>query len=102
MKILCICNQGENRSKTTAELLSKTGKYSVKYEGFHSDKFRPALLNWADKIIVYEEEHEELLKQYGMKYWGISLNLHIPDKYYYGQNELIKLLKAGLRNFQLL
>jgi hypothetical protein len=32
-------NQGENRSRTTAEVLSAVGKYKVKYDGFYKDKF---------------------------------------------------------------
>ena len=84
MNILCICNQGENRSRTTAEILSALGKYEVKFDGFYKDKynetskqrdvFNPKNLEWANKIIVYEDVHEELLKKYGYSYWkGLEL-----------------------------
>lgn len=39
MNILCICNQGENRSRTTAEILSAMKKYEVRFDGFFRDKY---------------------------------------------------------------
>jgi hypothetical protein len=67
MKILCICNQGENRSRTAAKILLDRG-YEARHDGFYKDKFNDELkkrevfcvdnLTWADKIIVFEENHE--------------------------------------------
>ena len=112
MNILCICNQGENRSRTTAEILSALGKYEVKFDGFYKDKynedskqreiFNPKNLEWANKIIVYEDVHEELLKKYGYSYWGKSYNFGIEDMYHYNQKNLILILKSKLKHFELL
>ena len=111
MKILCICNQGENRSRTTARMLNESGKHIARYDGFYKEnfdsaksewiKFDESNLEWAEKIIVYEPKHESCLKKYGWWYWGKSYNLNIPDIYTYDQIELInivieKLVKYGI------
>ena len=112
MNILCICNQGENRSRTTAEILSALDKYEVKFDGFYKDKynedskqreiFNPKNLEWANKIIVYEDVHEELLKKYGYSYWGNSYNFDIEDMYHYNQKSLIMIIKAKLKHYEFL
>ena len=112
MKILCICNQGENRSRTTAEILMALARYDVKYDGFYKDrlkdvskqreKFDPQNLDWADKIIVFEEIHEDLLKKYGYSYWGKSFNLNIEDMYHYNQKSLIVIIKGKLMHYEFL
>jgi predicted protein tyrosine phosphatase len=109
MKILCICNQGENRSRTAAEMLSQKTQYEVRYDGFFKDrfeevektreKFDSSNLDWADKIIVFEESHEDLLKKYGFTYWGKSYNFHIDDYYHYNQDSLKKILQAKFRQY---
>ena len=55
-KILFICNQGENRSRTAAGILEGKG-YAVKYDGFHCGSFNPINLEWADRIVVFEDDH---------------------------------------------
>jgi hypothetical protein len=112
MNILCICNQGENRSRTTADILSALGKYEVKFDGFFRDKyneqtkqrdvFNPKNLEWANKIIVFEDHHEELLKKYGYAYWGKSYNFNIEDLYHYNQSSLKEIIKVKLKFYSLL
>lgn len=112
MKILCICNQGENRSRTAAEMLNTSGKHESKYDGFYKDKvnegtgkrdvFNKNNLEWADKIVVFEENHEELLKKYGYAFWGKSYNFQIEDLYHYNQNSLRKLIMEKLKQYELI
>jgi hypothetical protein len=112
MNILCICNQGENRSRTTAEILTAVGKYKVKYDGFYKDKynestkqrdiFDPKNLEWANKIIVFEDVHEDMLKKYGYSYWGKSYNFGIEDMYHYNQKSLILIIKEKLKHYEFL
>jgi predicted protein tyrosine phosphatase len=111
-KILCICNQGENRSRTTAEILASTGKYEARYDGFYKNRdeeastkrevFNPRNLDWANKIIVFEDIHEDLLKKYGYSYWGKSYNFNIADLYYYNQSSLVKIIKTKLNLYEFL
>jgi predicted protein tyrosine phosphatase len=110
MKILCICNQGENRSRTTADILSAKG-HVVKYDGFFKDRFNEELnkqevfcvenLQWADKVIIFEEHHEDLLKKYGYSFWGKSYNLDIEDMYHYNQESLKKKIIEKLKFFDI-
>lgn len=110
MRILCICNQGENRSRTAADILLSKG-HETKYDGFFKDVFSEILnkrdvfckenLNWAEKIIVFEENHEEILKKYGYQYCGKSYNLNIEDLYYYNQDSLKKIIVEKLKYFGL-
>jgi len=112
MKILCICNQGENRSKTTALLLKQNKKHEARYDGFYKEryhekdkrweKFDPANLDWAERIIVFEDIHEDELKKIDYTYWGKSVNFDIPDKYYFNQPELIKIINEKIDLFDLL
>jgi len=112
MKILCICNQGENRSRTTARILNESGKHIAKYDGFYKRNFDSAKskwikfdefnLEWAEKIIVYEDKHESCLKKYGYRYWGKSYNLNIPDIYTYDQIKLIDIVMEKLMNYEII
>lgn len=84
----------------------------MQYDGFHKEKYNTkkrkwekfdvALLDWAEKIIVYEEEHEAILRQYGYSYWGKSYNLEIPDLYFYNQTALVELVQQKLGQLNLL
>ncbi len=111
MKILCICNQGENRSKTTALLLKENKNYDTRYDGFYKEiyiktdqkleTFDPGNLKWAEKIIVFEDRHEDELKKFDYIYWGKSINFNIPDIYYFNQRELVKLIKEKIDLYDL-
>jgi predicted protein tyrosine phosphatase len=111
VKILCICNQGENRSRTAADILSAKG-HDAMYDGFFKDRFNHELnkqevfcvenLQWAKKIIIFEEHHEDLLKKYGYSFWGKSYNLDIEDMYHYNQKSLIEIIKRKLKQYEFL
>ena len=97
MKVLFLCNQGENRSRTAAEIFSK--KYETKYAGLYSfDKSKlltDELLNWCDAILVMQKEHIEYLAENKPAYYLEKrvVNLEVPDIYDYNNEELIKILK---------
>ncbi|MFA5406318.1 MAG: phosphotyrosine protein phosphatase [Candidatus Nanoarchaeia archaeon] len=101
MKLLFVCNVGENRSRTAAELFSK--EHETKHAGAYEGKARltSELLDWADVIFVMEEhqrEHiaSEFTKQYISKR---IINLEIPDVYKYNQPELITILKKKVNKW---
>ena len=112
VKILCICNQGENRSRTVFDILSANAGYVLKYDGFYKEKFNeasnqmeefdPRNLEWADKIIVFEVSHEDLLKKFGYQYWSKSYNLDVPDLYSYSQQKLKEIIESKLRQYNFL
>lgn len=94
MKVLFICNQNENRSKT-AERLFKN-KYQTKSAGlFNGNPVTKNQLNWADLIIVMEEhQRSELAKRFPIEYMKKQIiSLNIPDIYKLNQPELKNILK---------
>jgi len=96
MNILFICNQGENRSKTASEIwVTMHPQHQVKYTGFYNN-FDADLLNWADKIIVFERQHEDELKLRDYRYWGKCYNIAVDDLYPYNSSKLKALLHEKL------
>ncbi|MBN1386564.1 phosphotyrosine protein phosphatase [Candidatus Woesearchaeota archaeon] len=94
MKVLFICNQNENRSKTAEEVLRK--KYSTKSAGlFNNNPVSKEELEWADMIAVMEDhQREEIGKRFPKIYLKKKIiSLDIPDIYHHNQPELIKILK---------
>lgn len=94
MKILFICNQNENRSKTAEQLFRD--KFETKSAGLYNE--RPVYkdqMSWADLIVVMEEDQrKELSKRFPNEYMQKRiLSLNIPDVYHFNQPELIILLK---------
>lgn len=94
MKILFICNQNENRSKT-AEVLFKD-RFETKSAGLYNEKpVSEKELAWADIIVVMEDgQRAELAKRFPKLYLKKRiLSFDIPDVYKYMQPELVKILK---------
>ncbi|MBI2542185.1 phosphotyrosine protein phosphatase [Candidatus Woesearchaeota archaeon] len=95
MKVLFICNQNQNRSKTAEDVFK--GRFQTKSAGLHN--VRPVTekqLSWADVIIVMEDiQRSEIAKRFPEHYMQKRiLSLGIPDVYHYNQPELIDVLKS--------
>jgi len=97
MKILFICNQNENRSKTAEELFKN--RFHTKSAGLFNEKpVTASALEWADAVIVMEDEQRtEIAKRFPKQYMKKQiLSLDIPDIYHYNQPELIEILKSKI------
>lgn len=93
-KVLFICNQNQNRSKTAEEIFKN--KFETKSAGLFNEKpVSEKELNWADIIFVMEDfQREEIAKRFPKQYMKKRiLSLNIPDVYYYNQPELVMELK---------
>lgn len=93
MKVLFICNQNENRSKTAEEIFKN--KFETKSAGLYNNKpVTEKQLSWADVIVVMEDsQRTEISKRFPKQYLQKQiLSLNIPDTYKYNQSELIKIL----------
>ncbi len=100
MKVLFICNQNKHRSKTAEELFKD--KFETKSAGLYSNKpVSEKQLNWADIIMVMEEEQRhELAKRFPKVYnQKRILNLNVPDTYGYNDSHLIESLKSKVEEF---
>jgi len=97
MNILFICNQNKNRSKTAEVLFSDM--YSTKSAGLYNSKpVNAKQLEWADTIIVMEDEQRsELAKRFPKQYMQKRiLLLDIPDIYSYNNPQLVQLLREKM------
>lgn len=100
MKVLFICNQNENRSKTAEQLFK--GKFETKSAGLYNQRPVSAKqLSWADVIMVMDDEQRsEIAKRFPKHYLQKRiLNLEIPDIYNYNDAKLVKLLKAKVNKY---
>ncbi|MBI4980978.1 phosphotyrosine protein phosphatase [Candidatus Woesearchaeota archaeon] len=100
MKVLFICNQNQNRSKTAEELFKD--RFETKSAGlFNSKPVTAKQLSWADVIMVMEEEQRhELSKRFPTIYLQKRvLNLNVPDIYQYNHPQLIESLKSSMEDY---
>ncbi len=99
MKVLFICNQNKNRSKTAEELFKD--KFETKSAGlFNSKPVNEKQINWVDLIVVMEQtQREELAKRFPKQYIEKRIvSLNIEDNYFYQQPELIDKLKEKIKD----
>ena len=95
MKVLFVCNQNQNRSKTAEELFKD--KVDTKSAGLYNEKpITEKEISWADLVIVMEDEQRsEIAERFPREYMQKRiLSLNIPDIYYHNQAELIDILKS--------
>jgi len=100
MKILFICNQNKNRSKTAEHLFNK--KFDTKSAGLYNQKPVTAKeISWADTIIVMEEsQRSELAKRFPKQYAQKRiLSFDIPDVYNYNNPKLVSVLKSKVKEY---
>ena len=100
MKLLFICNQNKNRSKTAEHLFN--GKFNTKSAGLYNQKPVTAKeLSWADTIIVMEEQQRsELAKRFPKQYAQKRiLSFDIPDVYDYNNPKLVNALKSKVKEY---
>ena len=95
MKVLFICNQNQNRSKTAEDIFK--GRFQTKSAGLYNGKpVTEKQLSWADLVVVMEDaQRSEIAKRFPNEYMQKRvLSLDIPDVYHYNQPELINILKS--------
>lgn len=95
MKVLFVCNQNQNRSKTAEKLFKD--RFQTKSAGLFTDRPVTApTIDWADTVIVMEDsQRSEIAKRFPKQYMQKKiLSLDIPDVYHYNQPELVELLKS--------
>lgn len=97
MKVLFICNQNENRSKTAEKLFKD--RFQTKSAGLHNEKpVTEKEISWADMVIVMEDDQRtEIAKRFPKLYMQkqiLSLNIH--DIYHYNQPILINILRSKI------
>ncbi len=97
MKVLFICNQGKNRSRTASEIFKD--KFKTKFAGLYAEApVSEREISWADIIFVMEDwQRSELGKRFpGLYLKKQIISLDIPDIYFFNQPELVELLKRKM------
>ena len=97
MKVLFVCNQNQNRSKTAEKLFK--GRFQTKSAGLYNENpLTKKELSWADTIIVMEQkQRSEIAKRFPRLYMQKRIfSLDIPDVYHFNQYELIKVLQSKI------
>ena len=97
MRLLFICNQNINRSKT-AEVLFKD-RYETRSAGLYNEHpLKEKDLEWADLVLVMEDDQrKEISKRFPKTYLKKKIiSLDIPDTYYYNQESLKDILNEKI------
>ncbi len=97
MKVLFICNQNQNRSKTAEELFKD--RFNTKSAGLYNiTPVTEKEISWAEVIVVMEDfQRREIAKRFPKQYlFKRIISLNVPDTYYYNQKELIDVLNSKI------
>lgn len=97
MKVLFICNQNKNRSRTAEEVFKK--RYETKSAGLYNGKpVTSEIISWADLVVTMDDEQRsELGKRFPKQYLQKQIiSLDVPDIYSYNQPELVRLLESKM------
>lgn len=97
MKVLFVCNQNQNRSKTAEEIFK--GKFQTKSAGLYNEKpITEKQLSWSDIVVVMEDmQRKEIARRFPKLYLQKRvLSLNIPDIYQYRDQELISKLRSEM------
>lgn len=97
-KILFICSRNKKRSPTAEDIYSEFPNLETRSAGLNRDAeyiLSSEDLEWADLVFVMEKTHlKNLERLYSLHIQNKRvICLNIPDKYGYGDAELIKILR---------
>jgi len=95
MKVLFICNQNLNRSKTAENLFKD--RFETKSAGLYNETpVTEKQLEWADNIVVMEDsQRSEIAKRFPKQYMQKRIvSIDIPDIFQFNQPKLITTLKS--------
>ena len=97
MKVLFICNQNLNRSKTAEEIFKD--RFETKSAGLYNE--RPVdekQLSWAELVVVMEDaQRAEIARRFPKLYMKKKIiSLDIPDVYNHNKPKLIHILESKI------
>ncbi len=105
MKILFVCSNNKDRSKTAEDLYKDDPRYEVKSCGVDvgaETEVTKDLVNWADAIVVMDERHDRQefklhqMFPYLMPMKKEIIDFDIPNKFVRGDPELVRLIKENM------
>jgi len=99
MRILFVCTGNVDRSKTAEKMFQNVEGLEVRSAGASKAatvRLSKELTAWADKIFVMECKHQKAVLQLDPETRRKIVCLNIPDRFYYDQPELRRLLRDRL------
>jgi len=98
MKVLFVCNQNQNRSRTAEKIFR--ARFETKSAGLYNENpLTEKQISWADLVVVMEDsQRSEIARRFPGQYLKKRIvSLEIPDVYHFNQPELVKLLNSKLK-----
>lgn len=103
MKLLFVCTANVDRSPTGEDIFKGQPGFDVKSAGTSEDyattPISKELIEWADVIFCMEEHHRSKVLKMSPKVASKIVVLDIPDIYYRGDPELVKLIKFKVSKY---
>ena len=101
--LLFVCTANQQRSPTAEEMFSEDDRYEARSCGTQATVHRRCdeeIIDWADVIFCMEEMHRrELLDRFPVAENKKIVVLGIPDRYFRGDPELVRLLRERLQEW---
>ena len=106
MKLLFVCSNNLNRSKTAEDLYKNDTRFQVKSAGVNvgaTQGVTKELVNWADAIVVMNEKVERHIFKIYQKFSYLEpmkkkiVDFDIPDTFLRGDPKLIELIKTKMQ-----
>ena len=106
MRILFVCSNNRDRSKTAEDLYKNDLRFEVKSAGVDvsaEEQVTRELVNWADVIIVMNDKEDRQVFKLHQKFPYLRpmkkkiIDFDIPDNYTRGHPELVDLIKTRMK-----
>jgi predicted protein tyrosine phosphatase len=98
-RILFVCWANQDRSPTAEQLLREKKGFEARSAGtwkYARNPMTSELIDWADRIIVMEQEQQEAILDIRPEAAEKIIVLNIPDTYSRNSPQLVRVLKAKL------
>ena len=103
IKLLFVCTANIDRSPTGEDIFKGQSGFDVKSAGTDKDyatvPISKELIEWADIIFCMEDHHRKKVVKMCPEATGKVVVLDIPDYYYRGDPELVKLIKTRVTTY---
>ncbi|AFM02821.1 putative protein tyrosine phosphatase [Bernardetia litoralis DSM 6794] len=102
-KFLVVCGKNKKRSRTAEFIFKNDERFYIRSVGVSPKSNRKITendINWADLILVMENDHKQKIKKiYSHLEIPTIETLNIPDEYEFMDEELIEILTEKINSF---
>jgi predicted protein tyrosine phosphatase len=102
LKLLFVCSANQDRSPTGEDIYKNQPGFEAKSAGtmleYATVPISKELIGWADLILCMENHHRVKVLKLNPDAKGKTVVLNIPEIYYRGHPELVRLIKEKVSN----